>query len=172
VCVTFFSISNAASRVITGHFTDVGMNKGMAAAAKAMATDPSGDSARDSAPSSTMETVRAVLNTRPTFLMYLNGGMVLSQLLALCAAQTKSAPLLYIAVILGGLAFGGVFPQIVIVTSELFGKKHVGGNILSPSLSSPPHPPPPPSLPTLPLPPVSPSIAPTLHHSHHPRPSH
>jgi MFS family permease len=77
-----------------------------------------------------MDTVRAILNTRPAFLIYLNGMMVFSQLLSLWAAQIQSAPLLYAAVTLGGLAFGGVFPQIVIVTSELFGKKHAGGNIM------------------------------------------
>ena len=71
-----------------------------------------------------------MLCTRPAFLIYLNCGMALSQLMAYFAAIAKSAALLYVAVAIAGLSFGGLFPMIVIVTSELFGKTHVGGNVM------------------------------------------
>lgn len=125
VCVTLFSISNAASRVIAGHFTDIGMQRGIQETARqALSTDISIE------PLSAWSEFWTTLRTRPAFLIYLNCGMALSQLMAYFAAQQSSAGLLYLAVIVAGLSFGGVFPMIVIVTSELFGKTHVGGNVM------------------------------------------
>jgi MFS family permease len=50
--------------------------------------------------------------------------------MAFFAARAGSAVLMYVALTVAGLSFGGIFPMIVIITSELFGKKNAGGNIM------------------------------------------
>ena len=86
VCVTLFSIANAASRVIAGHCTDIGMQQGIQEASRSHRSGRQGTSAVDlygnvnsSVSPSFAAEARAVLRTRPAFLIYLNAGMAVSQ---------------------------------------------------------------------------------------------